>query len=1365
MQLRRADGATRVVDALLDSGAEVNLVSPLLAKEMDWQPKEAMAVTVRGIDGHLMTSYGTYQEEVAVVDSLGMSRSHQCSFFSVASATQALILGYPWLEQADPQISFRDKHWEYQEEEPDARSCRVMGLSALRDNHDGSTPQWQQEGTMQDAGTSAWSGSVREGSISSPKEIPRDTGAMPSVGWRYPYVRSDFEIVEPKALFKAAQSGSRQIYALCLAGNADRTKGGSGPNVLSAIKNDVTLPDWLRDYADVFDAASAGVLPAHSKHEHSIETEGSDPPYGPLYNLSVTELKVLREYLDDALAKGWIRPSTSPAGAPILFVPKKDGGLRLCVDYRGLNKVTKKNRYPLPLISETLDRMVGAAVFTKLDLKDAYHRLRIKMGDEWKTAFRTRYGHFEYLVMPFGLANAPATFQAYINHAMQGLLDVVCVVYLDDILIYSADANTHRADVKRILDRLRKFGLYASLKKCQFETKEVEFLGFVVGTSGVKMDHSRVVSIQEWPVPTTVRELQVFLGFANFYRRFIAGYSRIVAPMTDLLKGGGQSFNWGQAQQAALNQIKAAFMAAPLLRHFDPSLPIVVETDASGFAIGSVLSQPFPTQEATKQHRHPVAFWSRKLNSAEANYETHDAELLAIVQAFKQWRHYLEGSAHPVTVLTDHNNLQYFMTTKELNGRQARWAEKLARFDFVIQHRPGKSNPADAPSRRPDYEMSEAERASTALPTLRNLLGGPPVDATVSAVKQHNAGAEESSLERDDELVSAKPTLLLRLQQVLSLSIERSVSDDSASLVSNPDDTSTLRKRRQLSTGETPALYSLNASSGAEAGQQFMLEPPAGVMSCSSYIPRTVVVAAMTGRTAYDLDELSMRSMLLECQQGDAFVQEKKRTLETRQRGTAGKTMWRLGRDGILRRYEKAYVPTASALREEILKTCHDDPLAGHFGSERTLHLLRRHWFWPQMEDQVKEYIASCDICQRTKTKRHRPFGELQSLPVPERPWQEISMDFITDLPPSRRGNDAFDAILVVIDRFTKYARYVPCRKTMNAEQLATVLVDNIFMDFGLPDGIVSDRGSVFTSAYWSNVCFVLKIKRKLSTAFHPQTDGQTERQNQTLEHYLRVYSAYQQDDWASMLGHAEFAYNNSDHSSTGQSPFFALYAYHPRLDGNVVDDVPGGEVPTAKDRATVVLEMRTTLRDRLRGAVEYQAQWYNKKHEPRHFQVGEWVMLSTLHIRQLRPSVKFADKFAGPFRIEKTVGHQAYKLELPEKWHIHPVFHVSLLEPHHRRGGVDPGAHDEPDIASDGGEDWEVESILDERWFRRSKQYLVRWKGWAPSHDQWLPEAELANATDLVEEFKKSESKKRPLQQDEEAPVAKKRRGRVRRT
>ena len=240
------------------------------------------------------------------------------------------------------------------------------------------------------------------------------------------------------------------------------------------------------------------MLPAHRSNKHAIKVTGT-PLFGPLYNLSSSELDELRLYLDGALTKGWIRRSTSPAGAPILFVPKKGGGgLRLCVDYRGLNQVTVKNRCPLPLISETLDRLQGCKFFTKLDLKDAYHRIRIKAGDEWKTAFRTRYGHFEYLVMPFSLSNAPATFQAYINEALEGLFNTICVVYLDDILIYGGDTEAQHWDcVKQVLERLRKYELYANPAKCQFITKAVEFLGFIISVDGVSMDPNRVATISE----------------------------------------------------------------------------------------------------------------------------------------------------------------------------------------------------------------------------------------------------------------------------------------------------------------------------------------------------------------------------------------------------------------------------------------------------------------------------------------------------------------------------------------------------------------------------------------------------------------------------------------------------------------------------------------------------------------------------------------------------------------------------------------------------------------------------------------------------------------------------------------------------
>ena len=278
-----------------------------------------------------------------------------------------------------------------------------------------------------------------------------------------------------------------------------------------------------------------------------------------------------------------------------MFVPKKDGTLCLCVNYWALNRITIKNRYPLPLIGELIDRLLGAKIFTKLDLKDAYHRIRIKAGDEWKTAFRTRYGHFEYLVMPFGLTNAPATFQAYINKALSGLLDTICVVYLDDIVVYSNDYEAHTHHVRMVLERLREYELYINLKKCSFHVTSIDFLGFIVSVDGVSMEKSRVDAIREWPYPTTFREVQVFLGTANFYRRFIIHYLRVILLITNLLKGSKNGkkpgpFVFGEAAKQAMDRLKDLFTSAPILIHFCWELRIHLETDASGFALGAIIS-------------------------------------------------------------------------------------------------------------------------------------------------------------------------------------------------------------------------------------------------------------------------------------------------------------------------------------------------------------------------------------------------------------------------------------------------------------------------------------------------------------------------------------------------------------------------------------------------------------------------------------------------------------------------------------------------------------------------------------------------------------------------------------------------------
>jgi len=398
---------------------------------------------------------------------------------------------------------------------------------------------------------------------------------------------------------------------------------------------------------------------------------------------------------------GKIRRSTSPAGSPILFVPKNSGrGLRLCVDYQGLNAITIPNRYPLPLMQELQDRVQGAKWFTKLDLKNGFNLIRIREGDEWKTAFRTRYGLYEFQVMPFSLTNAPSTFQDMMNHVLSDILDVGVLAYMDDILIYAKTEEEHDRLVKEVLTRLQRNGLAVAPEKCVWKAEEVEFLGYIIGREGIKMSTTKVEAVLSWKTPNSLMEVQSFLGFANFYRRFIKDYSKVARPLTELTKKEtGTKWAWTEEAGKAFKELKTRFTTAPILAHFDAIKPVIIETDASDFAIGAVLSQ-----RDRENRLHPVAFHSRKFQPAEINYEIHDKELLAVVDAFKHWRRYCEGAVHPVQVLSDHQNLEYFTTTKVPNRRQARWAQELAGIDFKIYYRSGAQNgKPDALSRCSEY--------------------------------------------------------------------------------------------------------------------------------------------------------------------------------------------------------------------------------------------------------------------------------------------------------------------------------------------------------------------------------------------------------------------------------------------------------------------------------------------------------------------------------------------------------------------------------------------------------------------------------------------------------------------------------------
>jgi len=363
------------------------------------------------------------------------------------------------------------------------------------------------------------------------------------------------------------------------------------------------IPGEYHEYADIFSKERADTLPDHRPYDLKINLEdGAEPPLSRMYSLSQTEVQALRKFLDENLCIGFICPSKAGHGAPILFMKKKDGLLRLCVDFRGLNRLTKKDCYPLPLISDLFNAPSKARIYTKIDLRHAYHLVQIAEGDKAKTTFRTRYGSFEWLVIPEGLTNAPSAFQHFMNEVFLDLINISVIVYLGDILIYSNNLAEHRKHVKEVLRRLRKHGLFARANKC-VHAEQVEYLGYILSSRGLSMDQAKVKTIQDWPELQKVRDVQSFLSFANFYQHFIFNYD-IVVPLTCLTRKG-IPFQFTDKALEAFNLLKEAFTTASILTHWIPDQPIIIETDALDYALAAILSIV-----AEDGKLHPVAFHS-----------------------------------------------------------------------------------------------------------------------------------------------------------------------------------------------------------------------------------------------------------------------------------------------------------------------------------------------------------------------------------------------------------------------------------------------------------------------------------------------------------------------------------------------------------------------------------------------------------------------------------------------------------------------------------------------------------------------------------------------------------------------------------
>ena len=952
----------------------------------------------------------------------------------------------------------------------------------------------------------------------------------------------------------------------------------------------LALLDILKDYADVF-SQSEYDLGRTEIISHHIDTGDARPVRQPLRRYPPAHLEAISTHVDNMLSQEIIEPTSSPWASNIVLVRKKDGSLRCCIDYRQLNSVTRKDAYPLPRIDSCLDAMSSAKWFSTFDLRSSYHQVSVEPNDRDKTAFICPRGMYRFKTMPFGLCNAGATFQRLMDVVMSGLHLEVCLVYLDDIILFSSSVDEHLERMVRVLNRLRTSGLKLKPEKCCLFQKSVSFLGHVVSENGIATDPAKTQAVADWPTPTTLKEVRSFLGLASYYRRFVKDFAQIATPLNALTRKG-QTFTWTVDAQKSFDTLKIKLTSSPILAMPTDSCDFILDTDACDRSLGAVLSQ---VQNGVER---VIAYASRSLDRREMNYCITRKELLAVVFSVKYFRQYLLGRHFEIR--TDHAPLTWLRRTPDPVGQQARWLEILEEYDFRIEHRPGaKHGNADALSRRPC--------------TVRNCV--------CRYTREVDPETDESVTYTVATIVSAGPAD--RPRPSIDVSSIQNLESPSALTI---QDVSANQMDSDMNETSVSSEHNKDNSANPQAISLWSLTELCAAQEADSDISVIVdLLGQFTEKPPWEKVALKSSNV---------------------------KTLWNMWprlqlRGGVLhRRFEDAngltvkwQVVLPSSLREEFLVAVHGGMTGGHLARRRTAAGIQSRAYWPTWSTDLDLFLRRCTPCARYHRGNAPRHAKLHP-PLVGEPWERVSIDITGPHPRSLRSNRY---ILTLVDHFSKWGEAIPL-SNHTAPVVARALMIHVFCRFGAPRQLLSDRGSEFESELFQRLMEWMGIDKLRTTVFKPSTNGTVERFHRTLNSMLGKVISESQRDWDEHLPLVLAAYRATVHSSTGFSPNRLFLSREVRMPIDLVMGIFPEAQMNSQNTADYVTKLQNqaavsfeVARRHLGAAAERRKATYDIRAKGTSFSVGEWVWYWYPRRFQSK-SLKWQKSYVGPYLVVRII-------------------------------------------------------------------------------------------------------------------------------